>query len=283
MGMTHAAELASGRRFDFGNNWARFLGVLSEDRILAAEDSLLKLLGLKSLTEKTFLDVGCGSGLFSLAARRLGAGVHSFDYDPQSVACAAKLKERYFCGDPCWVIQEGSALDTAYMGSLGSFDIVYSWGVLHHTGNMYQALHNVSAAVKGQGKLAIAIYNDMGGGSIRWRWIKRQYCQLPAYLKPPFACAVLLPVELYSLAAYTARGEIRTYFHDIARYQAGRGMSWWHDRVDWIGGYPYEFAKPEEIFHFCRIRGFQLDNLITQRGGNGCNQFVFNQTGSPPV
>lgn len=273
--MTHAAELASGRRFEFGANWTQFLDVLSEERIVAAENSLLDLLRVKSLVGRTFLDVGCGSGLFSLAARRLGAGVHSFDYDPQSVACTAKLKELYFNGNGCWVVQEGSVLDKAYMSSLGRFDVVYSWGVLHHTGNMHRALDNVTDAVKENGKLAIAIYNDMGGASIRWRWIKRQYCQLPNFMKMPFACAVILPMELHSLAAYAVRGKFYTYLEDVTNYYKKRGMSRWRDRIDWVGGYPYECAKPEEIFLFYRDRGFRLDNLITMRGGKGCNQFVF--------
>src|SRR5213076_551237 len=129
-------------RFAFGRNWARFLRHLNEDRILAAETSLCSMLELKSLEGKAFLDIGSGSGLFSLAARRLGARVHSFDYDSQSVACTSELKRRYFADDADWTIEEGSALDADYLKSLGTFDVVYSWGVLHHTGQMWQALEN---------------------------------------------------------------------------------------------------------------------------------------------
>ncbi len=144
-------ELATGERFAFGENWARFLTLLDEDRIHMAEDSLKRMLGVENLHDKSFLDIGSGSGLFSLAARRLGARVHSFDYDPQSVACTHELKQRYFPNDAHWQIEEGSALDQNYLSALGQFDVVYSWGVLHHTGAMWEALGNVTSLVRGGG------------------------------------------------------------------------------------------------------------------------------------
>src|SRR5438093_4320793 len=132
----HATEIARGQRFEFGRNWARFLSALDDRKIEAATHSLEKTLGVESLDGKRFLDIGSGSGLFSLAARRLGARVRSFDYDPRSVACAMELRRRYFATDRDWEIGEGSALDAEFLGSLGKFDVVYSWGVLHHTGAM---------------------------------------------------------------------------------------------------------------------------------------------------
>jgi 2-polyprenyl-3-methyl-5-hydroxy-6-metoxy-1,4-benzoquinol methylase len=130
-------------RFEFGKNWSAFLPVLNEERIGIAETSLKAALGVENLHGKSFLDVGCGSGLFSLAAVRLGATVHSFDYDPQSVAAAAELKRRYCPNAEHWSIEQGSVLDRTYLWRLGQFDIVYSWGVLHHTGDMWRALENV--------------------------------------------------------------------------------------------------------------------------------------------
>lgn len=277
--MTHASELLAGERFSFGDNWTRFLGVLNEDRIRIAERTLTTMLEMDSLRGKSFLDVGCGSGLFSLAAKRLGARVHSFDYDPKSVACAAELKRLHFANDPAWTIQEGSVLDRTFLDSLGQFDVVYSWGVLHHTGRMYDALENITNYVREDGKLYISIYNDAGRTSIRWRWIKRQYCRLPPVLRLPFALALLLPRQLYSLAAHGVRGEIGTYFQRFYNYKSTRGMSFWHDQIDWIGGYPYEYAKPEEIFNFCKSRHFQLGALTTHAGEIACNEFVFTKMG----
>jgi len=141
----HTEEVRAGTRFEFGENWARFLSVLNEDRIIEAEKSLKEMLDISDLKDKSFLDIGSGSGLFSLAARRLGARVRSFDYDPQSVACTNELKRFYFNDDPNWIIEEGNVLDDNYINSLGQYDVVYSWGVLHHTGEMWQALANVGA------------------------------------------------------------------------------------------------------------------------------------------
>src|SRR5437763_14715558 len=128
LALKHSNEVAAGQRFEFGKNWAAFLSVLDEERIAKAEESLKEMLEVETLEGKTFLDIGSGSGLFSLAARRLGARVHSFDYDSSSFACTQELRNRYFPGDPNWRVEQGSALDAEYLRSLGSFDIVYSWG-----------------------------------------------------------------------------------------------------------------------------------------------------------
>src|SRR5216684_6957903 len=147
----HAIEIAQGARFEFGKNWTRFLVGLDDTRIARAEESLRAMLETSDLEGKSFLDIGSGSGLFSLAARRLGARVHSFDYDPQSVACTGELKRRCFLDDGNWVVEKGSVLDQDYLACLGVFDVVYSWGVLHHTGDMWRALENVVPLVKERG------------------------------------------------------------------------------------------------------------------------------------
>jgi 2-polyprenyl-6-hydroxyphenyl methylase/3-demethylubiquinone-9 3-methyltransferase len=126
-------EIAAGDRFRFGENWSRFLSVLNEGRIVQAENGLRTALGVSRLDGKTFLDVGFGSGIHSLAARRLGATVRSFDFDPQSVACTTELRDRFFPGDDGWIVESGSVLDASYLSRLAAFDVVYSWGVLHHT------------------------------------------------------------------------------------------------------------------------------------------------------
>ncbi len=143
---------------------------------ITAEHSLKEMLDVNDLLGKRFLDMGSGSGLFSLAARRLGAKVQSFDYDPKSVACTKELKKRYYTNDDSWVIEEGSALDEKFLISLGIFDIVYSWGVLHHTGNMIKALNNAMLPVSESGLLFIAIYNDQGISSRAWKKVKKTYC-----------------------------------------------------------------------------------------------------------
>jgi 2-polyprenyl-3-methyl-5-hydroxy-6-metoxy-1,4-benzoquinol methylase len=267
----HTAEIASGERFAFGKNWAAFLADLDDSRIAAAENSLRQMLDVDSLRGRSFLDIGSGSGLFSLAARRLGAKVQSFDYDPASVACTRELKTRYYPQDDDWTTSSGSVLDADYMSSLPMFDIVYSWGVLHHTGQMWLALEHAGRLVDEGGKLFIAIYNDQGTASQRWRPLKSAYNRLPKSLRPPVLWAVF--VKQYWRLIVKDLVLLRP-FQTFRVYSGLRGMSPWRDLVDWVGGYPFEVAKPEAIFDFYRTRGFRLDKLTTCND-LGCNEFVF--------
>jgi 2-polyprenyl-3-methyl-5-hydroxy-6-metoxy-1,4-benzoquinol methylase len=267
----HTQELNAGQRFAFGKNWRRFLAVLNDERIATAEKSLTEMLEIDTLQGKSFLDVGSGSGLFSLAARRLGARVHSFDYDPQSVACARQLKDKYYPNDSHWIIEEGSVLDEQYLKSLGQFDIVYAWGCLHHTGEMWRALNNVKMLVKNGGKLFIAIYNDQGFKSKLWRKVKKIYCSSTSgkiFTVSVYFTGKIIVRSVVSLIK--SKNPLSWYFE----YNQQRGMSIVHDWLDWLGGYPFEVAKPEEIFNFYKQDNFLLEKMTTTNS-EGNNQFVF--------
>ncbi len=271
MADTHSIEIAEGKRFEFGKNWKRFLSVLNDERISQAELSLKEMLEVGNLRGKSFLDVGSGSGLFSLAARRLGAKVHSLDYDPQSVACTSELKNRYFLNDENWVIKEGSVLDLEFMKSLGRFDIVYSWGVLHHTGDMWKALENIQIPVANEGILFIGLYNDEGFMSDIWRKIKQIYCS--GILGKVVTTGIFFP---YNFLRYFAADmlRLRNPIKRYTEYKKNRGMSAFHDWIDWLGGYPYEVANPGDIFDFFKKKGFMLTKMKTG-GGHAINEFVF--------
>lgn len=266
-------------RFSFGKNWQNFLSVVDESRIAEAVSALKSMTGCDSLAGLSFLDIGSGSGLMSLAAYRLGARVRSFDYDEASVNCTMELRRRFAGGDPAWVIERGDVLDQAYLSGLGRHDLVYSWGVLHHTGDMWAALANADALVAPEGRLFIAIYNDQGRISERWTWLKRKFNAAPAWLKLVMAAGTVLHFwTMTVLLDGLKRGNPLLSWRN---YYRQRGMSPWFDAVDWIGGYPFEVAKPEAIFDFYRDRGYRLDRLKTCGGSIACNEFVFSRIRQP--
>lgn len=248
-------EIAAGRRFRFGRNWSRFLAVIDDVRIDEAARSLREMLGRERLEGLSFLDVGCGSGLFSLAARQLGARVFSFDYEPECVDCTRQLRRGHRGDDAEWSIEEASVLDADFMASLDRFDIVYAWGSLHHTGDVWRAMDLVAGRVKPGGVLNAMIYLDRGWRSVVWRGIKRVYCSSPAGM---------MAVLTIFLPYFVTRGGIedlcmlRNPVRRYTDYKRTRGMSVVHDWIDWLGGYPYEFAKPAAVIRFMETRGFAL-------------------------
>lgn len=263
--------------FSFGENWRNYLDhSLNAERLVAARNRTCELLRLTDMTGLTFLDIGCGSGLFSYIAHTLGAArVISLDVDPFSVECCRYMRKR--AGDPPnWEVLSGSILDTTTLNGLPQSDIVYSWGVLHHTGDMWQAIRNAAALVRPGGRFAIAIYNRLQydtltkwRGSHKWLRIKRLYNR-SGWLTKRLLEGTL---AFKDIAAMTLR--LRNPLSEIRNYREKRGMSWWYDIVDWLGGYPYEFASAGEVFNYCRHQcGMQLEWMSTV-SSIGCHEFLF--------
>lgn len=251
-------------RFGFGKNWRNFSHVIDCESIDVAARSLCDFLEVETLQGKRFIDVGCGSGLFSAAAARLGAeSVYAFDYDVDSVATAEQVLSEHAPKND-WIVEHGDVLDEAYIASLGRADVVYSWGVLHHTGSMWRAIENTLSLVSDNGVLYLALYNDQGIFTRFWWYVKLAYNRLPAFLRP----LLVFPYFLLSLPG--------AIFHHAIKPTATRhrrGMKLWFDSVDWIGGFPFEAANPGAVEIFCRDHGFTMRKVIATRG-LGCNEYL---------
>lgn len=260
------------RRFAFGKNWKRYLRGVGTEELAAAERSLAIALNWVVPERASFLDIGSGSGLFSRAAHGLGfARIVSFDYDTDSVAATRAMQGETGTKDEQWQVLQGSVLDDTFMHGLGAHDLVYSWGVLHHTGAMWRALDNAAHAVKPDGTLFIALYNDQGWISHYWEAVKRTYVHAPSLVR---LLMLLLFWTYFGVGLFIAdllrlRNPLRRHTGDA------RGMKFFTDVIDWVGGYPFEVATPEQVEAHLRRQGFALiwRRLVGRR--HGCNEFVF--------
>lgn len=260
-------------RFAFGRNWSDFIEQkLNDDVIRQSMDHMAGVLRQPSLAGKTFLDIGCGSGIHSLAALRLGAErVVAFDYDQNSVDTAIRVREWAKIPEAGWRISQGSVLDAALIHSLGKFDIVYSWGVLHHTGEMWHAVRNAAVPLKPGGDFYIALYssdNYVDPPPEYWVRLKRAYNQANSMTRKI--------MELrYVNGLISGAGSLA----QIDNYGL-RGMELWTDVKDWLGGYPMEFAGFAETRDLAKAElGLDLVNVIT---GEGCTEYVFTQLAASP-
>jgi 2-polyprenyl-6-hydroxyphenyl methylase/3-demethylubiquinone-9 3-methyltransferase len=250
--------------FDFGKNWQAYSEhALNDAAVEAARESVRRLLGTGDLTGKRLLDLGSGSGLFSAAAAQLGADVTAVDINPRSVEATRQNAARILGTPDSIRVLQGSALDGEFMDALGQFDIVYSWGVLHHTGSMWEAIKRALRAVAPGGTLVLAIYNrHFTSGA--WRGIKWTYVHSPEIGRR--ALEVVSGGAIYTAKLLVTRQN---------PLKKERGMSFWYDVVDWVGGYPYEYASVGEISDYVTTRGFTLERVIPAQVPTGCNEFVF--------
>jgi 2-polyprenyl-6-hydroxyphenyl methylase/3-demethylubiquinone-9 3-methyltransferase len=263
-------------RSAFGDNWRRFAETLDRERIRKAEAFLQALLGRPRLDGLTLLEIGSGNCLYSLAARGLGATVHSFDQDPASIDCGIELRRRYFPGDPRWTMERGSILDARYVADLDRFDVVYAWGVLHRTGAMSDAIRNAAMLVKPGGRLVFAIH----GETLLcrpWQRIRRWYAAADPQAQRR---AREIYISLLRLAFSATRGDFQSY---VAGYRSERGLDFEHDLHAWMGGSPYEAMRPNAVAK--RMKNFGFESVRSHTHGYGigflapaCDEYVFQRT-----
>ncbi|MCK6417635.1 MAG: class I SAM-dependent methyltransferase [Alphaproteobacteria bacterium] len=260
--------------FKFGENWADFAQHIGMEKIIRAQEALLSLLPESEWQNRSILDIGCGSGLHALAMLRLGAAsVCCVDFDPQSVTTAKDLLQNYAPGEN-WHVQEGNILRTPELPK-APYDIVYSWGVLHHTGALWAALDHAALYVRPGGCLVIALYKQTPLCRF-WQIEKKFYKSAPRFVRR--VCETVY-MALYGLAYSAAGGNFSAY---LRNYHVKRGMNFITDVRDWLGGYPYESATPQDVNDFMTQRGFMLEKCFNTQPmkacglfGSGCAEYVF--------
>jgi len=270
-GFTNAeAQALSGEPigFSFGENWRKFLERVDEQRLGDAEQSLDTSFCGHLFAGRSFIDAGCGSGVFSYAAHRLGVrSLLSVDIDPNSIECARILCRRAGTPDN-WSIRPGSLLDQEFVGSLGSADMVYSWGVLHHTGQMWRAIENTMTLVNPGGLLCLALYRPPRRSELHMR-LKRIYNRSPRGAR--WLMAALYFVAQVALGSADQHVWPWSFVREYGR--RSRGMSLWRDVEDWLGGLPCEFTEAPAVEAFASAHGFSVENVLL-RGAGGNNEYL---------
>lgn len=259
-------QQGSKMRFGFGKNWRSFSAhALSPARIESAKSYFYRLLTPQDLAGRSFFDVGFGQGLSLCLAAESGATARGIDIDPDNLE-ALRTTSSYFTNAPQAEVQIGSILDAALVEAemrRGAYDIVHSWGVLHHTGSMHQAISNCMRLVKPGGLFIVSIYNRHWSSPF-WRAIKWCYNKSPSFVQQGLV-ALFFPIIFAAKLLVTWENP----------FKKERGMDFYHDVVDWVGGYPYEYATPRSIKAFIEEKGFQLARFFPAQVPTGCNEFVF--------
>jgi 2-polyprenyl-6-hydroxyphenyl methylase/3-demethylubiquinone-9 3-methyltransferase len=271
-----AAQAANERvSFSFGENWQKFIAGIDDNALRCAEESFVDFTKLSRLNDYEFLDIGCGSGMSSLVALRLGARrVVGVDVDPSSVAASMAMRDRFGYSPDRWQIHSGSVLDAQFLQGLGRFSYVYSWGVLHHTGAMWPAIENV-------------VQNNIQPGGMFHLALYHAHWMAPTWLKVKRLCNasphILFPLLKYGyLAALFSRMALRfeSPIRYVRNYKANRGMSFFRDIDDWMGGLPYEFCSPEEVTNFMSGHGGKRLQL-KEVNSCGCDEYLFQFADAP--
>lgn len=260
------------QHFAFGENWLNFSKKINEATIRSAEKEFNKLIWPDVIKGKRFLDIGCGSGLHSLIALIQGAGeVFAVDIDPVCVQTTRQvLSEQYDKNN--WRSEEISVFDLTEE-QFGTFDIVYSWGVLHHTGDMHQAISKSLNMVSPGGLCVLGLYSKtlMCGF---WKQVKKYYSKSN---KSRQDIIRNIYITLYRISALIAKR--KTFKEILGDYHQNRGMDFFNDVHDWLGGYPYESIRPDELIKYVNTLGFEcIREVIIPSGlgilGSGNNEFV---------
>ena len=266
-------------RFEFGENWTKFIkNNFTQERLDNAQKHILHFLKRDDLKGLDFLDIGCGSGLHSLAAFNAGAKkIYSIDYDQNSVN--ATNISRSHAGNPeNWQTDQGDVLDDVFIDNLGKWNFVYSWGVLHHTGEVWRAIDNAQRTVADDGLFYIALYAaDVQTDMDFWLETKQKYCNSGSFKR-----WLMVWWYIWKFAMGKNIFKFPLVIKSVFEHRFKRGMNCFADIRDWLGGWPMEFTYDNDVINFLKKKNFELVNIAT---GEACSEFLFhkNSAGSKCV
>lgn len=258
--------------FQFGKNWNNFSNSISKNNINNSLKSIQNLISKKDIENKSILDIGCGSGLSLLSFLKLGAkSVCGVDIDPMSVKTAKSVIEKYY-NNKNWSVEEKSIFDIN-LKTYPKFDLVYSWGVLHHTGDMWRSIDIASSLLKKNGVIFLALYQKTKLCKF-WELEKRFYVNSPKIIQKIIRT---LFKTLYISGLIVSKKNPKVFFQN---YKEKRGMEWHYDIHDWLGGYPYESIKRRDLEIFLNKKGFVIENYFYKKNklfgllGSHCDEFI---------
>jgi 2-polyprenyl-3-methyl-5-hydroxy-6-metoxy-1,4-benzoquinol methylase len=232
--------------FSFGFNWIDYAKNRLNEAIISQHLSDLAQIYNEIDNRGALLDLGSGSGLSSLCFLRLGFNsVTSVDLDPYSIEAGEATMERF--GEPYrgrWNTHQANILDPLFVAANSNkYDVVYSWGVLHHTGDMWQAIRNAASLVANKGIFHITLYRS-GGMYTQHLRMKFAFLMSDREGKKRILFDYLNLIE-------------KTVNHSVFLPKDHRGMNHFNDALDWLGGVPYEVADPDVLQSYLFSLGFQ--------------------------
>ena len=215
---------------------------------------------------KKVLDAGSGSGMVSIAFAVMGASVTGVDITSKCIENGRKRAKAF--GVECRFVQS----DLTMLDLHEDFDIIYSWGVLHHTADAKASFFRLVEHLRPGGEIIIAVYLRTAFSSF-WNFSRVFYQSSPGFAKTAFRRSASVLLNGYDA--------VRKALMKKERYML-RGTSNEELVNDWFGVPHRTFHTYTEVYEWFREKGldYRLVNPATGRFKSTSNFVV---RGSRPL